>query len=267
MVDPDPEAEARWREYFMPGSDHVLRNRFGFTHRVDLDDAEYAITNVRAWEIHAGVVEIPQTFDADHLRAIHRQLFQDVYDWAGEFRTVGMVKSGNAFLKPHQLEDFTAEIHDAIAAVQWPVLEHDQVPVELAHVYKAVNVAHHFREGNGRTARLFMNDVAHLAGWEFQERGIGRAELVDAARQSYVGHTEEIEALFAKHAKPLADPTVPRPHSTRAPASHEQVRALFAVEAGRTESIPERLERLAARRDPVLDLFPAEALRRPGLHL
>lgn len=266
-MDVDPEDAARWREYFMPGSDHVLRNCFGFTYRVDLTAAEDFVTVMRAAEIREGAVHIPQTFDADHLRAIHGHLFQDVYDWAGEFRTVGMVKTGNSFLRPHQLEPFTEKIHETIVEIPWATLEHDQVPVDLAHVYKAVNVAHHFREGNGRTARLFMNDVAHLAGWELQDRGIGRAELVEAARQAYIGHTEEVEALFAKHAKPLADPTAPRPRSTRAPATREQVRALFAVDPDRTESIPERLERLAARRDPVLDLFPPEALGRPGLHL
>jgi len=56
-------------------------------------------------------VEIPRTFDLDHLRAIHRHMFQDVYDWAGELRVTELVRPSqdptgpaNEFVKPEDIE-------------------------------------------------------------------------------------------------------------------------------------------------------------------
>jgi cell filamentation protein len=50
-------------------------------------------------QLNSGQVQIPHTFDAAHVKAIHAHLFQDVYDWAGEFRTVDMAKKGQASLR------------------------------------------------------------------------------------------------------------------------------------------------------------------------
>lgn len=68
--------------YVYPGTS-TLRNRFGLTNAADLDRVERLHVADRATEA------IPRgSFDLTHLRAIHRHLFQDVYDWAGELRTV-----------------------------------------------------------------------------------------------------------------------------------------------------------------------------------
>ena len=77
--------------YTYPGST-VLRNKLGLTHAAQLDRLERRLVTQRAAEgIPAG------GFDLAHLRTIHRHLFQDVYDWAGELRTVEIAKGGHQF--------------------------------------------------------------------------------------------------------------------------------------------------------------------------
>ena len=75
--------------YVIPGT-HVLRNRLGITEARKLDRVERRLAGDR-------IVQGAPTgsFDLSHLRAIHRHLFQDVYDWAGELRTVEIFKGGN----------------------------------------------------------------------------------------------------------------------------------------------------------------------------
>lgn len=77
--------------YVWPGSD-VLRNRLGIRDAADLNVTERRLVLQRARE------GVPTGhFDLAHLRAIHRHLFQDVYDWAGEIRTVEIRKGGSQF--------------------------------------------------------------------------------------------------------------------------------------------------------------------------
>ena len=82
-----------WESYFYPPPDEgTLRNLFDERDPVVLTRLEYVETARRQRELLAGQVAIPRTYDADHVRAIHRHLFQDVYEWAGQYRTVNMAK-------------------------------------------------------------------------------------------------------------------------------------------------------------------------------
>ena len=88
-----------WESYFYPPPDEgTLRNLFDERDPVVLTRLEYVETARRQRELLAGQVAIPKTYDADHVRAIHRHLFQDVYAWAGEFRSVNISKgAGRGF--------------------------------------------------------------------------------------------------------------------------------------------------------------------------
>lgn len=267
----DPNDEARWRAYLVDGSDTVLKNAFNYESDLDLHDVEMAITNIRALEIKRGQVEIPQTFDADHMCAIHSHLFADVYpDWAGTFRDVGITKANATFIRPEHLEETMARIHDKILEMPWASLDDYHATDQLGRIYGSVNSLHPFREGNGRTARLFMTDVAYYAGWRFDEEQVGGRELVHAAKQSYYGHHEETQQLFSDHSVRLPVPPPPRPTSDVPPADPVRVRELFTLDVDRGESLAERLDRLVARRDPLLRTLdgavPIPRISGPYLH-
>ena len=73
----------------------VLRNRLGITDAEELNRIEAALTLLRLGQLEEQPV--PGQFDLSHLRAIHRHIFQDVYEWAGELREVDIVKDNSRF--------------------------------------------------------------------------------------------------------------------------------------------------------------------------
>jgi len=70
----------------------MMRNKYGLHNRVALTQREYDETTARSLELATGQVQLPRSRDATHLKAVHRHRFQDVYDWAGEYRNVNMEK-------------------------------------------------------------------------------------------------------------------------------------------------------------------------------
>ena len=101
-------------------------------------------------------------FDLQHLQAIHRHLFQDVYPWAGEVRTVGIQKGGQGFLPPEHVGivvDGSARMMREDGMLR-PGMDNARWSSLLAERFNDVNEAHPFREGNGRTQRLYFDQVA-----------------------------------------------------------------------------------------------------------
>lgn len=163
-----------WGDYFWPGQiDDCRINKLGIHDATRLELVERSRAAERAVDIIAGDVDIPRTFDLDHLRAIHRQLFQDVYDWAGELRVTELVRPAqdpdapaNEFVKPEDIERLApvifSQLGDPSELRDRPTPE---VVDTLARTYAAINVLHPFVEGNGRTQRIFLDHAAEAAGY------------------------------------------------------------------------------------------------------
>jgi fido (protein-threonine AMPylation protein) len=82
MTGPPPRA---WTDLFWPGTE-VLKNKLGERDPEEFARRERDLTHGRLVQLQISTV-IRGRFDLDHLRDVHRHLFQDVYDWAGELRT------------------------------------------------------------------------------------------------------------------------------------------------------------------------------------
>jgi len=98
------DLERNWQGYFIPGT-RVLRNRVGARTLDELQNAENDLVEARLIELR----ETPglmgdRSYDLRFIRAIHRQLFQDVYDWAGDDRTVGLEKGDESFCPPGSID-------------------------------------------------------------------------------------------------------------------------------------------------------------------
>lgn len=100
-----------------------------------------------------------------HYRTIHRHLFQDIYSWAGRYRTVRIGKGGNAFCYP---EYITQEMKDLFADLEqqqyFRNLSADDFVARAAHFVSTLNAIHPFREGNGRVQTTFLMLLAARAG-------------------------------------------------------------------------------------------------------
>lgn len=130
----------------------VLRNLAGLTDQADLDDFEFSMYLTRAEE------PFP---DGDlgyaHYRRIHHHLFQDVYEWAGEPRTIRIGKAGNWFCYPEYLAE---EMSRTFAAPVIARLLDSTLAPEFAsgaaYLLADINAGHPFREGNGRTQLAYL---------------------------------------------------------------------------------------------------------------
>src|SRR5438067_1007062 len=102
--------------YLYPGT-AVLRNLRGLTEQAQLNRFEARATHRRIEELIA--TPISGKFDIAHLKAMHRQIFQDVYEWAGQFRTVNISKSGRPFGAAGFLEPALQQILAKLAVEEW----------------------------------------------------------------------------------------------------------------------------------------------------
>lgn len=108
---------------------------------------------------------IPSSYDLDGLQQIHGHLFQDVYEWAGELRTVNISKGAGRFAALEEIEPLMAAVADGLRSTdRLNTISDRDYPEALATVYNSVNTAHPFREGNGRTQRLFIDALAAESG-------------------------------------------------------------------------------------------------------
>ncbi|MYF08760.1 MAG: cell division protein, partial [Rhodospirillaceae bacterium] len=132
-------------------------------------------------------------FDLDHLKAIHRHLFRDVYAWAGEVRTVEIAKGGSRFQPPRFIAAGMTDIHRRIvAAGYFRGLRPDEFAAGAGTVLGDVNHVHPFREGNGRTQLQYLKQLAARAGHAVDLTRIDRAAWLDASRRSNTGDHEAI---------------------------------------------------------------------------
>jgi cell filamentation protein len=157
---------------YKTGADYLyangtLRNRPGIRDRRKLATFERAISRYRQTEIERGLVDIPRTYDAEHLSKIHRHLFGDVYEWAGQQRAVDIFKRSD----PHpfaqvertpvnHIDQAQAEATTRLSRAPWAQANQAMFSHYMAEAFAWLNYAHPFREGNGRATRLFLEHVS-----------------------------------------------------------------------------------------------------------
>ncbi|WP_229116859.1 Fic/DOC family protein [Actinomyces bovis] len=130
---------------------------------------EYVDTTVRALDLTNGRVHLPRTYDAAHVCAIHSYLFQDVYEWAGQYRGVNMSKGLSSFADVHNgdVDRYLTDVHRLVAGTSWANLDHDSFARTSAEVFASLNQAHPFREGNGRASKVFLEHISEQSGFTF----------------------------------------------------------------------------------------------------
>src|SRR5688500_1394481 len=110
--------------------------------------------------------DVPRgTFDLKHLRAIHRHLFQDVYDWAGELRMVEISKGRQQFQFRKFIETGMADVHGRLERSRFlKGRTATAFAAQAAVIVGDINYIHPFREGNGRTQLQYLKQLAQEAG-------------------------------------------------------------------------------------------------------
>ena len=139
----------------------VLKNKAGISDADKLVQFESIMVAKRLKELEANPIKIKYAAD---LRNIHRYLFQDVYDWAGDVRRVEIGKDGRQFLETRAFAKAFSYI-DSILKEYFGLNGKKEISSGLAKILDDVNYGHFFREGNGRTQREFIRALALQKGY------------------------------------------------------------------------------------------------------
>ena len=179
-----------------PGT-QILRNIPELCDIGELEEFELKMVALRSEEgLPAGKL------DTAHYRAIHSHLFQDVYVWAGEYRTIRTGKGRNWFCYPEYIEKEMEALFERLQLPEFqPGSEVDHFIASVSVFVADLNAIHPFREGNGRTQLLFIRLLGQNAGHLFRSEAVEAEEFLVAMIASFDGKLDalkdELERMLA----------------------------------------------------------------------
>ena len=160
----------------------ILDNNFGLTNQAALDRAEEKLSKQKAKKLYdSGKINEIEVGTFKGLAEIHEFLFSEIYDFAGNIRTVNIAKGNFQFAPVMYLEHSLKHI--------------DQLPQtsfeEIIKKYVEMNIAHPFREGNGRTTRIWLalilkKEVQKVVDWNL----INKEDYLSAMERSPINDLE-----------------------------------------------------------------------------
>jgi len=166
----------------VPGTD-LLINQAGLRDHATLAALEVEMVTQRLRE------PLPDgPLGVRYYRAIHRHLFQDVYAWAGRFRTVRIAKQGSAFCYPEHIDREMRRLFTQLAQQKHlRGLEPTAFAAKAAHILAELNAIHPFREGNGRAQISFLVELASRASHPLDQERLEPPEMLHAMVRSFDG--------------------------------------------------------------------------------
>ena len=152
-----------WNDYLIEGT-NILKNIPNIKNEEQLKEFEKEISTKRLAELVEHPIE--GELDIDHLYKIHQYLFQDIYEWAGQKRTVTMKKQ-TIFLEPEKIDKYLKiALKEAKEDIK-NIKDEYQLADYLSKLFYNLIFAHPFREGNGRTIREFIRQLINTLKFDF----------------------------------------------------------------------------------------------------
>lgn len=178
--------------YTYEGTD-VIKNK------LDIRDAELLK------EYETGIVGLKLTslmknkkvysFTEEGFKEIHKYLFNEVYDFAGEYRLENILKENFRFSEYEYIEENMPLIIKKIDIEKMKKMDFDNLCKILSEIMTDLNVLHPFREGNGRTIREFIREMAYVCGYDVNFSYVDYNLILDVSRKAVVDDTEQVELL------------------------------------------------------------------------
>lgn len=168
------------------GNKHVMRNTAGIRDPDHLQRFENALSGAARDDVMRGIIPIDKTFDLAHAKQLHAAMFSELYpNWAGKVRPFGMQKGGGkAFAQPNQIDHYWRNATEAIRNADLPAIGRVDFVSTLANVYANINQAHFGREGNGRTGKLFLDQVAEQSPFKLNYNLVTKAVWNEQSERS-----------------------------------------------------------------------------------
>lgn len=195
------EYSYEWDSRYCYPFSNVLKNKLGIEDAAKLNRAEREITSLRL--ANAKINPIKGQFDLKHLQELHRYLFSDLYDWAGEIRWVNIAK-GNLFCNYEHIEKNAVRLFEKLQQERHlTVCSENEIPHRLSYYLGEINVLHPFREGNGRAQRLFIEYLAENAGYSVDFSYVSSQEMIEASAEAFACNYTKMDKLFERITAPF----------------------------------------------------------------
>ncbi len=171
-----------------------LINKFDIRDEKKLSALEAQITFAKA--VLLDDKPIIGNFNFEHFKKIHEFLFCDLYDWAGQIRTVDISKKRTNFLSADSIESVSIKSFSKIADGYLDNLSFDDFVERIAEFYNDVNHIHPFREGNGRTQRIYFTQLIRHYGYNINFSEVDTDELMIATIRASQGVMDFLVEFF-----------------------------------------------------------------------
>ena len=173
---------------------NVLKNKLNIKDADSLLEAERSITALR-------ILELKQSYpdgelDFSYFKHLHFYIFQDIYGWAGKTRTVNISK-GSQFCLCQFIDDQAIELFQKLERANY-LVDAENIAERLSFYLSELNAIHPFREGNGRTQRIFIEILADRAGYEVDFSEVTAEEMIEASYQSFNQNYDPMNAIMRR---------------------------------------------------------------------
>lgn len=175
----------------------VLKNKLNIRDADKLFEVERHITDVKT-EVIYQLADKKKVFGKAFFLTIHKVLFEDIYEWAGKIRTVDIAK-GTLFCRVFAIQEELDRVFYELSNENYLLkYKDDELAIKMAYFLSEINAVHPFREGNGRTQRLFMEVIAYKAGYHLDFSDITDQEMIEASYESFNRDYAKMNEIFKK---------------------------------------------------------------------
>lgn len=181
----------------------VLINKLNITNDEDLFNAERELLSLRTYELNEKPLK--GNFDFKYLKDIHKYLFQDVYRWAGDIRNCNIAKQDLFCLTEH-IESFSADVFNKLKKEKYFVdYDNETTLNKLVELFADINALHPFREGNGRSQRVFIELLAKINGINLDLTNVSKMDMIVASHESINGDYKKLRDMFKNNSHDLSE--------------------------------------------------------------
>ena len=172
------------RDHYLDPETGALKNKLGLREESALAEREADYAAARSFELFES--PLPGRFDLEHLKALHRRLFSDLYEWAGEIRDIDIAKGDCFFAHHSHIETAAKHVFKKLAEERHLAgLDSAAFSERAAYYLGEINALHPFREVNDRAQREFINHLAYENGFFIEWGSISQAAMVQASIESF----------------------------------------------------------------------------------
>lgn len=174
----------------------VLINKLDIRNQNMLNVAELRIVISMTMKIEQEIKF--NNIDFNFYKNLHKQLFDDLYEWAGTVRNINISKKGTVFCNSDDIERIGKLKFDRLKSLNFlKNTPKDQFLDELTELYHDLNMLHPFREGNGRTLRLFITLLVRNAGYNLNFSECDSDMLMIATIKAAQGDLSMLREVFS----------------------------------------------------------------------